>query len=208
MKEERFSVNMSKQEMIRFYANKIVEDGIRDCNEFSNIICLKDYEDGIELKKYKNDLLEILYRDERVADVFIDDELNLNMVFYTDYCPFYYDDEDKDLIYCKISDSPTYQSNILKDFTNYIQKRIYEESYISIRNLLEHFTEEKQGKNESKEKLYNFLKKSIIQTEFVDKYIDNISVYVTYKNHKELEDALLEIAKQKEKSEEIETEFE
>ena len=58
MKEERFSVNMSKQEMIRFYANKIVEDGIRDCNEFSNIICLKDYEDGIELKKYKNDLLK------------------------------------------------------------------------------------------------------------------------------------------------------
>ena len=43
MKEERFSVNMSKQEMIRFYANKIVEDGIRGCNEFSNIIYFSKY---------------------------------------------------------------------------------------------------------------------------------------------------------------------
>ena len=38
---------------------------------------------------------------ERVADVVIDDEFNVDMVFYTDYCPFYYDDE-KNIIYNQI----------------------------------------------------------------------------------------------------------
>ena len=53
--------------------------------------------------------------------------------------------------------------------------------------------------NENKEVLSNFLKKSIIQTKFVDKYIDNVSLYVTYKNYKELEEGLSNIVKQKDK---------
>ena len=43
------------------------------------------------------------------------------------------------------------------------------------------------------------MKKSIIQTGFVDKYIDNISVYVTHKNYKELEESLSKIVEQKDK---------
>ena len=53
--------------------------------------------------------------------------------------------------------------------------------------------------NENKEVLSNFLYKSIIQTKFVDKYIDNVSVYVTYKNYKELEEGLSKIVEQKDK---------
>lgn len=62
-----------------------------------------------------------------------------------------------------------------------------------------HFIQEKQMNNKNKKELNNFLKKSIIQTGFVDKHIDNISVYVTHKNYKELEEGLSNIVKQKDK---------
>ena len=80
-----------------------------------------------------------------------------------------------------------------------MQKRINEESIISTRILIDNFVQEKQMNNRNKEILNNFLKKSIIQTGFVDKYIDNISVYITYKNYKELEESLSNIVKQKDK---------
>lgn len=197
--EEKFSIEMTEDEMLRFYANKIVEDGIRGCTEFNNTIYLIDYnKNDIKLQKYKNEILQLLYRDERVADVIIDDELNVDMVFYTDFCPFYYDDEES-IEYNDITDSPTYQGIMLVEFIDYMQKRIFEESYISTRNLINDFTEGKQGDSETKSKLSNFLKKSIIQTGFVDKYIENINVYVTYKNYKELEESLLKKVKQLDK---------
>ena len=45
--------------------------------------------------------------------------------------------------------------------------------------------------------MLSFLKKSIIETGFTEKYIDNINVFVTYKNFQELEKGLIEIVKQK-----------
>lgn len=195
--EKKFSIEMTKDEMLRFYANKIVEDGIRSCSEFNTTVFLTDYNsNGIKLENYKNEILQLLYRDERVADVIIDDELNIDMVFYTDYCPFYYDDEEK-ITYNEIIDSPTYQGVMLANFVDYMKNRVIEESFISTRRLINNFVALKQMDKENKEILSNFLKKSIIQTGFVDKYIDNISVYVTYKNYKELESGLLEIVKQK-----------
>ena len=84
-------------------------------------------------------------------------------------------------------------------FIDYIQNRAIQESFISTRNLINDFTEASQMNNENKKELSNFLKKSIIQTGFIDKYIDNISVYVTHKNYKELEEGLSNIVKQKDK---------
>lgn len=197
--KEKFEVNMTKEEMLRYYANKIVEDGIRSCSEFNTIVFLKDYNtNSIKLENYKNEILQLLYRDERIADVVIDDELNVDMVFYTDYCPFYYDDKPS-LKYNELLDSPTYQAVMLVHFIDYIQNRAIQESFISTRTLINDFTESSQMNNENKEVLSNFLKKSIIQTGFADKYIDNISVYVTHKNYKELEEGLSNIIKQKEK---------
>ena len=149
-------------------------------------------------QNYKNEILQLLYRDERISDVVIDDELNIDMVFYTDYCPFYYDDKPS-IKYNEFLDSPTYQAIMLVNFTDYMQNRVVQESFISTRNLIKDFTETVQVNNENKEVLSNFLKKSIIQTGFVDKYIDNISVYVTHKNYKELEEGLSNIVKQKDK---------
>ena len=134
--EEKFSIEMNKDEMLRYYENKIVEDGIKSCSEFNTIVNLTDYNTKeIKLEKYKNEILQLLYRDERVADVVIDDEFNVDMVFYTDYCPFYYDDE-KNIIYNQIMDSPTYQGIELAEFVGYMGKRVIEDSYISTRNLI------------------------------------------------------------------------
>lgn len=197
--KEKFTINMSKDEMLRYYANKIVEDGIKSCSEFNTIVSLKDYNtDNIKLENYKNEILQLLYRDERISDVVMDDELNIDMVFYTDYCPFYYDDKPS-IKYNEILDSPTYQAIMLVNLIDYMQNRVFQESYISTRNLINGFVETLQMNNENKEILANFLKRNIIKTGFVDKYIDNVGVYVTHKNYKELEEGLSNIVKQKDK---------
>ena len=79
---KKFKIEITKDELIRFYANKVVEDGIRDCWEFSNIININDY--GENVAKFKNLILERIYRDERVADVNLDKAGNFDMIFYTD----------------------------------------------------------------------------------------------------------------------------
>lgn len=213
MKDKKFIINMTESEMLRFFANKIVEDGIRGCTEFSNVVSLTDYNtNNIQLENYKNELLQLLYRDERVADVAIDNELNVDIVFYTDFCPFYYYDKKDSMAYSDIIDSPTYQEIILVEFLDYIQKRINEESYISTRRLINEFISDRPLTNENKSQLSNFLKKNIIRTGFADKYIDNINVYVTTQNNKELEKGLLKIvdqlAKKTKKAMESEEEFE
>ena len=43
MKDKKFIINMTESEMLRFFANKIVEDGIRGCTEFSNVVSLTGY---------------------------------------------------------------------------------------------------------------------------------------------------------------------
>ena len=88
--EEKFSIEMNKDEMLRYYENKIVEDGIKSCSEFNTIVNLTDYNTKeIKLEKYKNQILQLLYRDERVADVLIDDEFNVDMVFYNKFLKSY-----------------------------------------------------------------------------------------------------------------------
>ena len=212
MKDKKFIINMTESEMLRFFANKIVEDGIRGCTEFSNVVSLTGYNtNNIQLENYKNELLQLLYRDERVADVAIDNELNVDIFFYTDFCHFYYDKKDS-MAYSDIIDSPTYQEIILVEFLDYIQERINEESCISTRRLINEFISDRPLTNENKSQLSNFLKKNIIRTGFADKYIDNINVYVTTQNNKELEKGLLKIvdqlAKKTKKAMESEEEFE
>lgn len=203
---------MTKDEMLKFYANKIVEDGIRNCQSFNNTVNLTDYNnDNLKLEDYRYEILQLLYRDERIADVEINKELDVDMIFYTDFCPFYYDDQES-ITYNDITDSPTYQAIILTEFIDYLQKFTLEEGYVSTRILINDFTDKRQVDEETKNKMSNFLKKSIIETGFVDKYIENITVYVTHKNNKELEKGLLKIVNQldqtSKKAMESEEEFE
>ncbi len=194
-----FTISMTKEEMLKFYVNKIIENGIRECSEFNFSVYLTEYGDGIDLTKYKDEILKLLYKDERIADVTIDDEMCIDMVFYTSYCPYFYDE-------INTLDSKA-QSEILSDFYYYSSSRVFENGYLSIRALIDDFVNNKD--EDYREDIYNTLKKNIIETGFIDKYIENNNeTYVTLENKKEFEKLLLDRIKTLEKSSEAEYEEE
>ena len=189
MEKKRFLINMTEDEMLRFYKNQIVEQGILNCTNFDTIVNLKDF--GYEiLEKYKDKILDLLYKDERIADVKIDDELNVDMVFYTDYCPYYYDVDDtlnNSNIVSRLA-----QSRVLEKFSSYYaEKCLFNKPYITTRELINDFIENQNLDMEKKCFLSNFLKMNIIESGFAEKYIENTKIYVTPKNYKEFENTLL-----------------
>lgn len=185
---EKFNIEMTKDEMIRYYANKIVEDGIKDCFEFSNIVDINNYGN---IEKYKNEILERIYRDERVADVNLDNEGNFDLVFYTDFCPFYYDIDltlDDDFYI-----DQSLERDLLKEFIYYYsEKCLFDNPYISIRNLINQFAEEQTENREHRTAISNMIKKNLNESDFLEKNIDGIEVYITPKNYKQLEKVIEE----------------
>lgn len=188
---KKFKIEITKDELIRFYANKVVEDGIRDCWEFSNIININDY--GENVAKFKNLILERIYRDERVADVNLDEAGNFDMIFYTEYCPYYYDiDEIKENSYYIDKFS---QMDMLKEFSGYyIEKCLFNNPYISIRHLINQFVGEQTNDKEQRKLMYNIIKMKINETNFISNNIDidGVEVYITPQNYKELQQAIEE----------------
>lgn len=188
---KKFKIEITKDELIRFYANKVVEDGIRDCWEFSNIININDY--GENVAKFKNLILERIYRDERVADVNLDKAGNFDMIFYTEYCPYYYDiDEIKENSYYI---DKFFQIDMLKEFSGYyIEKCLFNNPYISIRHLINQFVGEQTNDKEQRKLMYNIIKMKINETNFISNNIDidGVEVYITPHNYKELQQAIEE----------------
>lgn len=202
MREKTFTIKMTEDEMLRYYANKIVEDGIKQCSEFNTSVNIDEYSDEIDLSKYKNAILQLLYRDERVADVFIDDDSWFNMVFYLDYCPYYSDDYDE--VFLKD------EKEVLEDFLYFSNNAVSTDGYISIRNLIDRFIDYKdQNYNDEKYNMKNLIKQKIIDSGFVERYIEsNNEVYLTLKNKKDFEyligKQIKELHKDKEQAEEFE----
>ena len=185
----KFKIEMTEDEMIRFYANKIVEDGIKDTFEFSNVIDINDY--GNDIAKYKNIILERIYRDERVADVNLDEDGNFDMVFYTDFCPYYYDMDN--ILENNYLIDPFAEIEMLKEFGDYyIEKCLFDNPYISIRNLINQFVEEQTDNKEKREVMSNIIKMKINESDFIRDNIDGIEVYITPHNYKELKQAIEE----------------
>ena len=81
--------------MIRYYANKIVEDGLYDTETFSICVYFDEYKDEEFIKEHKEEILNLINLDEKVADVEVDENC-FDMVFYLDYCPYYYENEIED----------------------------------------------------------------------------------------------------------------
>lgn len=195
---EIFKIEMTKDEMIRYYANKIVEDGIKNCLEFNIAININDYK-GMD--KYANEILNQIYRDERVADVNLDDDGNFDMVFYTDFCPFYYDEEDdKENIAFYHN---TVKGKIIENFIDYYRNNhLFGDPYVSTRRLIDEYIENTDFTNKNlKSKLSNMLKTYIIKSGFIDKNIENTEAYVTPKNYKEFENLLLRVVSNEETQE-------
>lgn len=194
---EKFKIEMTEDEMIKYYANKIVEDGIKDCYEFSNIVDINNYGD---IAKYKNVILERIYKDERVADVELDSDGNFDMVFYTDFCPYYYD---LDMILeNKYLKDPFAEINMFKNFgVYYIEKHLLDNKYINIRDLINQFAEEQTDDKEKREVIKNIIKMKLSEGEFLRDNMDGIDVYITPYNYKELKEAIVESIKNIEQEE-------
>ncbi|MGM9858603.1 MAG: hypothetical protein ACI4VN_02355 [Clostridia bacterium] len=194
---EKFKIEMTEDEMIRHYANKIVEDGIKDCYEFSNVININDYGN---IARYKNEILERIYRDERVADVNLDKEGNFDMVFYTDFCPYYYD---MDIILNNnYLIDPFAEIEMLKEFGDYYtEKCLFNNPYVSIRNLINQFVEEQTDNQEKREVMSNIIKMKINESDFIRDNMDGIEVYITPYNYKELKKVVEECIQNTEEEE-------
>ena len=82
------------------------------------------------------------------------------MVFYTDFCPYYFD-LDK-IIESNYIIDPFETIAILKEFSGYyIEKCLFDNPYISIRNLINQYVEEQTDNLEKREVMSSIIKMKI-----------------------------------------------
>ena len=87
---EKFNIEMTKDEMIKYYASKIIEDALKECIQCNILVDIEKYN---LINEYKKDILEQISKDERIADIELDADGNFDMIFYTDFCPNYDEEE-------------------------------------------------------------------------------------------------------------------
>lgn len=182
--EQNITVTMTKQEVIKYYSNKIVEDSIEDCSEFNYCMPNDYYEDNGFVKENQNEILEMIKQDERVADVYIDkssEPFTFDMVFWTDYCPHYWEEYDL---------SKETQSKVLRKFVDQtirIKNNIMFLYNTSTQNLINDFINtNKFIIEDEKNEINNMLKEYVFETEFASKYIDKYKIVINKENIKEL----------------------
>ena len=87
---EKFNIEMTKDEMIKSYASKIIEDALKECIQCNILVDIEKYN---LINEYKKDILEQISKDERIADVELNANGNFDIIFYTDFCPNYDEEE-------------------------------------------------------------------------------------------------------------------
>lgn len=87
---EKFKIEVTKDEMIKYYANKIIEKGLYESWEGNISINLNEFG---ELAKYKDEIFNCISNDERVADIDYDIDGEFDIIFYTDYLKNEYEKE-------------------------------------------------------------------------------------------------------------------
>lgn len=186
IKERNYLIKLTEDELIKYYANKIIEDGLDETQEFNYIIYFKEYEHSDFINKHQKEILKYLKRDQRVTDVYIDANSSFNMVFGIDYCPYYYEED--------IADELTEDEEIrlFKKFKKHIKEQIKntrkEDFYTSTRILVKDFIKDLKEKN--KEPFYHRITQVIAESGFNEKYIDKYEILVDLDNINELENIL------------------
>ena len=184
-----YMVEMDKEEVIRFYADKIVYDCITDCSENNRIFYVDEYKDNDFIIKNFAEIVKRINLDERVNDLEVDsDKKEIDMIFYLEYCPHYYI-EDLD-----ISDET--RARHLNEFKDYIceYKKYTPERYLrtNTRVLINSFYESAYNSSEEKDLVYNLLSEELNRCGFIDKYIDGYTVNVNIDNVEDLINSLNE----------------
>lgn len=185
MNKKTYTIELTEDEMIRYYANKIVEDALSDCSEFNYCMDVDAYNDNGFVEFHQKEILNQIEKDQRVAEVYIYNKTephSFDMIFPIDYCPYYYEDN-------KLN--PLQERIYLNMFINQITK-ISEFLHITtirdlVRNFMDKYIEQDNKIDfDEKDEIYYCLKEHICNTGFNDKYIDKYEVYVTKENIKEL----------------------
>ena len=108
------------------------------------------------------------------------------MVFYTDFCTYYYDLEK--VIDNKYFLENTDLSNLFYEFSCYYSEHcLFNNPYISMRDLLNQFANKQTDIEEKRDEIVNIIKSEMIDKCFVEKNIEGVEVYITPDNYKELE---------------------
>lgn len=185
---QNIEVTMTKQEAIEYYSNKIIEDSLVDCSEFNYCMSNEKYNDKGFVKENQNEILEIIKQDERVADVYLDkssEPFTFDMVFWTDYCPHYWEEYDL---------SKEIQSKVLRKFVDQtirIKNNIMFLYNTTTQNLINDFIDtNKFIAEDNKNDINNMLKEYVFKTEFASKYIDKYKIIINKENINELIDEL------------------
>ena len=190
---ENYVVNMNKDEMIRFYADKIIYDCITDCSENNRIFYVDEYKDNDFIIKNFAEIVNRINLDERVSDLEVDsDKKEIDMIFYLEYCPHYYI-EDLDI-------SNESRITYLKKFKNYICdcKMYTPERWLrtNTRELINDFYTSECYYEEDKDLVYNVLSEELNRCGFIDKYLDGYTVNVNIDNIEDLINCLDERIKE------------
>ena len=190
---ENYVVNMNKDEMIRFYADKIIYDCITDCSENNRIFYVDEYKDNDFIIKNFAEIVNRINLDERVSDLEVDsDKKEIDMIFYLEYCPHYYI-EDLDI-------SNESRITYLKNFKNYICdcKICTPERWLrtNTRELINNFYTSECYYEEDKDLVYNVLSEELNRCGFIDKYLDGYTVNVNIDNIEDLINCLDERIKE------------
>lgn len=184
MKDKEYIIKLSEDELIRFYANKIIEDALEDCSEFHYDMNVKKYADNGFVEQHKNQIIERINKDDRVTEVYFDQDYStINMCFGIDYCPYYYEDYDL---------NPDMEREYLRTFIYKELKGV--EPYIDVtttRSMIRHFMDSYIEHSidlcdDDKDAIYYSIKKHICNIGFNEKYIDKYEVYVNKENINEL----------------------
>lgn len=186
--DKSYIVEMNKDEMIRYYADKIVYDSITDCSENNRIFSVDEYTNNDFIIKNFAEIVKRINLDERVSDLEVDsDKKEIDMVFYLDYCPHCFQ-EDLDI-------ADDNRCRYIENFKNYINHytEMRPDRWIrtNTRELIRDFISIK-CENEDTELVYNVLKEELYNCGFIDKYLDGYTVNVNADNVGDLVDCLEE----------------
>lgn len=187
--EQNVEVIMTKQEAIKYYANKIIEDSLAECSEFNYCMTIEQYGDKGFIKQNQDLILEELKKDERIADVYIDVKTKtFDMVFWTTYCPYCYEEH-------KLSKQD--QSMILKSFIDQLITIKNNSIFLLNMNIQQIINELILQNNfkiplleDEKEEANNMLKEIICNSNFFNKYLDRYKLIIDKQNIQELIDEL------------------
>lgn len=185
--DQNIKVTMTKPEAIKYYANKMIEDSLEECSEFNYCMSVEHYKDDGFVKKNQEEILKVIKLDERVADVCIDKKskpYTFDMVFWTDYCPGYYEEYDF---------SKETQSKVLRKFIdrliNFKDNSIFLLN-VSTQTEINEFLKDNSSRlllsEDEKEDANNMLKELVCNTNFFNKYLDKYKVMINRENIKEL----------------------